>query len=153
MDLRLWHPVFPTEPCTLQTCSSTNRKTTNSSEITKTMAENCRASLLRVNSYLRKGFSGPLRKMLILIFAFGIWFVLIPVSNWPQSPFLNVLTQSWSHSQVHVRKTVMPSNEGQSHCFDCNRPEDRQNILNVMRSLHRFERLPKKLFPQNANCI
>lgn len=87
MDLRLWHPVFPTEPCTLQTCSSTNRKTTNSSEITKTMAENCRASLLRVNSYLRKGFSGPLRKMLILIFAFGIWFVLIPVSNWPQSPF------------------------------------------------------------------
>lgn len=46
-----------------------------------------------------------------------------------------------------LAKTVMPSNAGHSRYFDCNRPEERENILGVMRSLQQFDRPPKKLFP------
>lgn len=50
-------------------------------------------------------------------------------------------------------KTVMSWTGGHSRCFDSQQAPGPENILDLMRSLQRFDRLPKKPFPQNANCI
>lgn len=75
--------------------------------------------------------------------------------------FLSVTTALWRVKTRQIsqatpcsgKRSGMPWNAPHSRCFDCDRPEERQNILDVMRSLQQFDRLPKTLFSPNANCI